>query len=174
MVRAVSYALRAGAVPAVESCPTPALWSTNPQHRRSTVLSRIPSTTPWTISCKKFTKQAHLKAGCGIGYEFLPCAPKVRTSGAGAYTGLLSFMDIYDKMFHSVFPGGRRGAQMGTFDIGHPDVMDFIRAKREDGRSRQFNQSLDYNEFMEAVRRDTDWVLVFRGRSRKSIPMASI
>jgi len=65
-------------------------------------------------------------------------------SGAGAYTsGPLSFMDIYDKMCFTVSSaGGRRGAQMGTFDVGHPDVMEFIRAKREAGRLRQFNLSL--------------------------------
>jgi ribonucleoside-diphosphate reductase alpha chain len=40
--------------------------------------------------------------------------------------------------------GGRRGAQMATFDIGHPDVVEFIKAKREDGRLRQFNLSLAY------------------------------
>ena len=52
-------------------------------------------------------------------------------------------MDIYDKMCFTVSSaGGRRGAQMGTFDVGHPDVMEFIRAKREDGRLRQFNLSL--------------------------------
>jgi ribonucleoside-diphosphate reductase alpha chain len=58
--------------------------------------------------------------------------------------------------------GGRRGAQMGTFDIGHPDVMDFIRAKREDGRLRQFNLSLLItDEFMRAVRNDDQWQLAF-------------
>ena len=59
-------------------------------------------------------------------------------AGAGAYTsGPLSFMDIYDKMCFTVSSaGGRRGAQMATFDVGHPDVLDFIRAKREDGRLR--------------------------------------
>jgi hypothetical protein len=86
-----------------------------------------------------------LKAGCGIGYEFSTLRPRgAYVSGAGAYTsGPLSFMDIYDKMCFTVSSaGGRRGAQMGTFDIGHPDAMDFIRAKREDGRLRQFNLSL--------------------------------
>ena len=49
-------------------------------------------------------------------------------------------MDIYDKMCFTVSSaGGRRGAQMATFDVSHPDVMDFIKAKREDGRLRQFN-----------------------------------
>ncbi len=72
-------------------------------------------------------------------------------------------MDIYDKMCFTVSSaGGRRGAQMGTFDIGHPDVMDFIRAKREDGRLRQFNLSLLVtDEFMQAVKNDTEWKLAF-------------
>ena len=72
-------------------------------------------------------------------------------------------MDIYDKMCFTVSSaGGRRGAQMGTFDIGHPDVMEFIRAKREAGRLRQFNLSLLITrEFMDAVQQDTDWLLAF-------------
>jgi len=58
--------------------------------------------------------------------------------------------------------GGRRGAQMGTFDIGHPDAMEFIRAKRENGRLRQFNLSLLVtDEFIEAVKADTEWRLAF-------------
>lgn len=106
-----------------------------------------------------------LKAGCGIGYEFSTLRPKdAYVSGAGAYTsGPLSFMDIYDKMCFTVSSaGGRRGAQMATFDIGHPDVVDFIRAKREDGRLRQFNLSLLITaEFVEAVKEDKPWRLSF-------------
>jgi len=106
-----------------------------------------------------------LKAGCGIGYEFSTLRPKgAYVSGAGAYTsGPLSFMDIYDKMCFTVSSaGGRRGAQMATFDVGHPDVLDFIRAKREDGRLRQFNLSLLITkEFMHAVQEDADWALAF-------------
>jgi len=106
-----------------------------------------------------------LKAGCGIGYEFSTLRPKgAYVSGAGAYTsGPLSFMDIYDKMCFTVSSaGGRRGAQMGTFDISHPDVADFIKAKREDGRLRQFNLScLITRDFMDAVKTDADWDLVF-------------
>ena len=106
-----------------------------------------------------------LKAGCGIGYEFSTLRPKgAYVSGAGAYTsGPLSFMDIYDKMCFTVSSaGGRRGAQMATFDVGHPDVMDFIKAKREDGRLRQFNLSLLITrDFMEAVEADADWKLAF-------------
>ena len=106
-----------------------------------------------------------LKAGCGIGYEFSTLRPKgAYVSGAGAYTsGPLSFMDIYDKMCFTVSSaGGRRGAQMATFDVGHPDVMEFIRAKREDGRLRQFNCSLLISdEFMQAVHDGEDWALAF-------------
>ena len=106
-----------------------------------------------------------LKAGCGIGYEFSTLRGKgAYVSGAGAYTsGPLSFMDIYDKMCFTVSSaGGRRGAQMATFDIGHPDVMEFIRAKREDGRLRQFNLSLLItDEFIKAVQDDVDWRLGF-------------
>ena len=106
-----------------------------------------------------------LKAGCGIGYEFSTLRPKnAYVSGAGAYTsGPLSFMDIYDKMCFTVSSaGGRRGAQMGTFDIGHPDVVEFIRVKREDGRLRQFNLSLLITaEFMQAVKNNQVWALSF-------------
>lgn len=106
-----------------------------------------------------------LKAGCGIGYEFSTLRPKgAYVSGAGAYTsGPLSFMDIYDKMCFTVSSaGGRRGAQMGTFDVSHPDVMDFIRVKRENGRLRQFNLSLLItDEFIQAVQNGEDWVVSF-------------
>jgi len=102
---------------------------------------------------------------CGIGYEFSTLRPKgAYVSGAGAYTsGPLSFMDIYDKMCFTVSSaGGRRGAQMATFDVGHPDVLDFIRAKREDGRLRQFNLSLLITDgFMQAVENGEDWPLAF-------------
>ena len=106
-----------------------------------------------------------LKAGCGIGYEYSTLRPKgAFVAGAGAYTsGPLSFMDIYDRMCFTVSSaGGRRGAQMATFDIAHPDIADFIKAKREDGRLRQFNLScLITKDFMEAVKSDLDWKLAF-------------
>ncbi len=114
-----------------------------------------------------------LKAGCGIGYEFSTLRPKgAFVAGAGAYTsGPLSFMDIYDKMCFTVSSaGGRRGAQMATFDISHPDITDFIKAKREAGRLRQFNLScLITKEFMEAVKADSEWKLAFPVTEKESI-----
>ncbi|MGD2052514.1 MAG: adenosylcobalamin-dependent ribonucleoside-diphosphate reductase [Gammaproteobacteria bacterium] len=106
-----------------------------------------------------------LKSGAGIGYEFSTLRPNnAYVSGSGAVTsGPLSFMDIYDKVCFTISSaGGRRGAQMATFDVGHPDVIDFIRAKREPGRLRQFNLSLLITtEFMEAVKSDAPWKLAF-------------
>ena len=106
-----------------------------------------------------------LKAGCGIGYEFSTLRPRGSwVSGAGAQTsGPLSFMDVFDSMCFTVSSaGGRRGAQMATFDISHPDVKGFIEAKREDGRLRQFNMSLLITDaFIEAVKSGADWELCF-------------
>ena len=106
-----------------------------------------------------------LKAGCGVGYDFSTLRPKGSyVAGAGAHTsGPLSFMDIYDRMCVTVSSaGGRRGAQMGILDVSHPDILDFIRAKREDGRLRQFNLSLLITtDFMKTVERGSDWPLVF-------------
>ncbi|HAZ99502.1 MAG TPA: ribonucleoside-diphosphate reductase, adenosylcobalamin-dependent, partial [Halomonas sp.] len=106
-----------------------------------------------------------LKSGAGIGYDFSTLRHKgAFVFGAGAGTnGPLAFMDIYDKMCFTVASaGGRRGAQMGTFDVGHPDVRAFIQAKREAGRLRQFNLSLLItDEFMEAVKHNADWPLAF-------------
>ena len=99
-----------------------------------------------------------------------PCARRgAYVSGAGAYTsGPLSFMDIFDKMCFTVSSaGGRRGAQMGTFDVRHPDVLEYVKAKREDGRLRQFNLSLLITEdFIQAVKADEQWQLAFPIRQK--------
>jgi ribonucleoside-diphosphate reductase alpha chain len=106
-----------------------------------------------------------LKSGAGIGYDFSTLRPRgAYVSGAGARTsGPLSFMDIFDSMCRTISSaGGRRGAQMATMDVGHPDVLDFVRAKREDGRLRQFNLSLLITqEFLAAVDEGKPWLLAF-------------
>lgn len=106
-----------------------------------------------------------LSAGCGIGYEFSTIRPNgAMVSGVGATTtGSLPFMDIYDKMCFTISSaGGRRGAQMATFDLEHPDVLNFIKAKREDGRLRQFNLSLLITDkFIAAVKNDEEWLFSF-------------
>jgi len=160
------WALKRGAIPAGRIMSNAGAL----QHKPAT--STINCTVSGTIrdSMHDILDKVHaagltLKAGCGIGYEFSTLRPRgAYVSGAGAYTsGPLSFMDIYDKMCFTVSSaGGRRGAQMGTFDIGHPDAMDFIRAKRENGRLRQFNLSLLVtDEFMQAVKQNQNWKLAF-------------
>jgi ribonucleoside-diphosphate reductase alpha chain len=160
------WALRKGAVPAGRVISNAGAQEHKPA--TSTINCTVSGTVRDSmddILCKVHEAGLTLKAGCGIGYEFSTLRPKgAYVSGAGAYTsGPLSFMDIYDKMCFTVSSaGGRRGAQMATFDVGHPDVMDFIRAKRENGRLRQFNLSLLISrEFMEAVRADDEWQLAF-------------
>jgi ribonucleoside-diphosphate reductase alpha chain len=160
------WALRHGAIPAGRVTSNAGAL----EHKPAT--STINCTVSGTIrdSMDDILNKVHeagltLKAGCGIGYEFSTLRPRgAYVSGAGAYTsGPLSFMDIYDKMCFTVSSaGGRRGAQMGTFDIGHPDVLEFIRAKRENGRLRQFNLSLLItDDFMKAVKSDGEWQLAF-------------
>ena len=160
------WALRRGAIPAGRITSNAGAW----EHKPAT--STINCTVSGTIrdSMDGILEKVHeagltLKAGCGIGYEYSTLRPRgAYVSGAGAYTsGPLSFMDIYDRMCFTVSSaGGRRGAQMATFDVGHPDAMEFIRAKREDGRLRQFNCSLLItDEFMRAVEADADWPMVF-------------
>ncbi|HVP33613.1 MAG TPA: adenosylcobalamin-dependent ribonucleoside-diphosphate reductase, partial [Steroidobacteraceae bacterium] len=160
------WALRRGAIPAGRVTSNAGAL----EHKPAT--STINCTVSGTIhdSMDDILRKVHeagltLKAGCGIGYEHSTLRPRgAYVSGAGAYTsGPLSFMDIFDKMCFTVSSaGGRRGAQMGTFDVGHPDVMEFIRAKRESGRLRQFNLSLLVtDEFMQAVRADATWKLAF-------------
>jgi ribonucleoside-diphosphate reductase, adenosylcobalamin-dependent len=161
-----AWALRRGAIPAGRITSNAGAL----EHKPAT--STINCTVSGTItdSMDGILEKVHeagltLKAGCGIGYEFSTLRPRgAFVAGAGAYTsGPMSFMDIYDKMCFTVSSaGGRRGAQMGTFDVSHPDVKDFIRAKREDGRLRQFNLSLLITDgFMEAVNTDAEWPLVF-------------
>lgn len=160
------WALRRGAIPAGRITSNAGAQA----HKPAT--STINCTVSGTIedSMNDILDKVHeagltLKAGCGIGYEFSTLRPKgAYVSGAGAYTsGPLSFMDIYDRMCFTVSSaGGRRGAQMATFDVSHPDVMEFIRAKRENGVLRQFNCSLLItDDFVQAVQDDTDWPLVF-------------
>ena len=160
------WALRNGAIPAGRITSNAGAF----EHKPAT--STINCTVSGTIadSMDDILNKVHeagltLKAGCGIGYDFSTLRPRgAFVSGAGAYTsGPLSFMDIYDKMCFTVSSaGGRRGAQMGTMDVRHPDVLEFVQAKREGGRLRQFNLSLLItSDFIEAVKEDKEWQLIF-------------
>jgi ribonucleoside-diphosphate reductase alpha chain len=104
-----------------------------------------------------------MQQGGGIGYDFSTIRPKtslVKKLGADA-SGPLSFMDCWDSMCRTVMSAGsRRGAMMATMHCTHPDIGDFIEAKRDAAKLRMFNLSvLASDPFMQAVEEDADWPL---------------
>ena len=108
-----------------------------------------------------------MQAGGGIGYDFSTLRPRgapVRGVGADA-SGPLSFMDVWDAMCRTIMSAGhRRGAMMATLRCDHPDIAEFVAAKRDPGRLRMFNLSvLVTDAFMEAVAKDDAWELRFGG-----------
>tara|TARA_A100001037_G_scaffold212320_1_gene190348 strand:- start:170 stop:2494 length:2325 start_codon:yes stop_codon:yes gene_type:complete len=115
-----------------------------------------------------------MQQGGGIGYDFSTLRPKgaaVKGVGADA-SGPLTFMDVWDAMCRTIMSAGhRRGAMMATMRCDHPDIEDFIEAKRDAGRLRMFNLSvLVTDDFMAAVKDDRPWELEFGGTCYKSLP----
>lgn len=106
-----------------------------------------------------------MQQGGGIGYDFSPLRPAgLQARGTGMIaSGPVSFMRIWDAMCSTILStGARRGAMMATLRCDHPDIEAFIAAKREKGELRNFNQSvLVTDAFMDAVRDDAEWPLMF-------------
>ncbi|HWA92631.1 MAG TPA: LAGLIDADG family homing endonuclease [Rhizomicrobium sp.] len=114
-----------------------------------------------------------LQQGGGIGYDFSSLRPKgaaVKGVGADA-SGPVSFMEVWDAMCRTIMSAGsRRGAMMATLACDHPDIEEFVSAKRVAGRLTNFNLSvLASDAFMDAVASDAPWDLVFEGRAFKTI-----
>ncbi|QDP53523.1 MAG: putative ribonucleoside-diphosphate reductase subunit alpha [Prokaryotic dsDNA virus sp.] len=107
-----------------------------------------------------------MQQGGGIGYDFSTLRPKgAEVKGVAAdASGPLTFMDVWDSMCRTVMSAGeRRGAMMATMRCDHPDIEDFITAKKDAARLRMFNLSvLVTDDFMEAVRTGAEWPLVHK------------
>ena len=114
-----------------------------------------------------------MQQGGGIGYDFSTIRPKgadVKGVAADA-SGPLSFMDVWDSMCRTIMSAGsRRGAMMATMRCDHPDIEEFIDAKKDAARLRMFNLSVLVTDgFMEAVKGDKNWELIFNGKIYKTV-----
>ncbi len=113
-----------------------------------------------------------MQQGGGVGYDFSTLRPggtRAQHSGMVA-SGPVSFMRIWDAMCATILStGARRGAMMATLRCDHPDIEEFIDAKRAADSLQRFNLSvLVTDAFMEAVRDDADWPLIFPDRELES------
>ncbi len=114
-----------------------------------------------------------MQAGGGIGHDFSTLRPRgaaVRGVGATA-SGPVSFMDVWDAMCLTIMSAGqRRGAMMATLRCDHPDIEEFIAAKADPHRLRNFNLSVLVSDaFIAAVKAKAPWDLVFEGKVFKTV-----
>lgn len=141
------------------------------------VMGTIEDSTAGIFTALKEAAQT-LQQGGGIGHDFSTLRPRgalVHGTGAEA-SGPVSFMEVWDAMCRTIMAAGaRRGAMMATLRCDHPDIEDFIAAKRKGERLRNFNMSvLVTDAFMAAVAADADWPLTFGGATFRTVKAAGL
>lgn len=119
-----------------------------------------------------------MQQGGGIGHDFSTLRPKgalVASIGADA-SGPVSFMDVWNSMCQTIMSAGsRRGAMMATLRCDHPDIEEFVAAKSDPARLRNFNLSvLVTDDFLAAVREDKPWDLKFGGKVYSTLPARAL
>ena len=105
-----------------------------------------------------------MKRRGGVGLDISTLRPKdtLVSNAAKTTTGAVSFMHRFSNTTNEVAQNGRRGALMLSIDINHPDVMDFIKIKRDKTSVTGANISIKINnDFMKAVENDEDYILRF-------------
>ncbi|MEC9369514.1 MAG: adenosylcobalamin-dependent ribonucleoside-diphosphate reductase, partial [Pseudomonadota bacterium] len=114
-----------------------------------------------------------MQQGGGIGHDFSTLRPRgARVAKVGAEaSGPISFMDVWDAMCRTIMSAGtRRGAMMGTLACDHPDIEEFIAAKRDADRLRNFNLSVLVSDaFVAAARAGKPWDLKFGGKVYRTV-----
>ena len=115
-----------------------------------------------------------MRRGGGIGYDFSTIRPRGDEikSLQSKSSGPVSFMGIFDAVCQTIASSGhRRGAQMGVLRVDHPDIHEFVMAKRNSDKLTGFNVSVGITDkFMQALdTEDGEFDLTFEGKVYKTI-----
>ncbi len=114
------------------------------------------------------------KMGGGVGFDISKLRPRgAKLSNGGESSGVISFLRIFDQSAKTIMTGGqRRSAHIALLDISHPEIEDFITAKKGEQNKEltQFNISVKITDaFIEAVKNDKDWNLEYHGKAYKTV-----